>query len=159
MSAGDKQRHVLLGKREYDRAGQDPRFQAFLNRGFRVSFDYDIPYLGGYSQDGSVIYIDKDTPEEIKRGKRVYPVRPGGLIRGIICHEHWEKTCLDAWGWKYPEAHELATHAENEMARTQFGMDPDGYEKLWQPIIKAAEKKLHMAGIQLPPDLDPRPYQ
>jgi hypothetical protein len=159
MSFGDRSYHVRLGEREYDRAQRDARFQAFLNRGFRVSFDYDIPYLGGYSRDGSIIYVDRDTPLEIKRGKRIYRVRPNGLVRGLLVHEHWEKTALDAWGWKYPNAHGLATHAENKYARDVLQLDSDYYEKLWQPIIKAAEKKLNGADIQLPPDLDRTPYQ
>jgi hypothetical protein len=159
LSAGDKPHRVFLGDREYARALRDLRFQTFLNRGFRVSFDYDIPYLGGYSRDGSTIYVDRDTPTEIKRGKRVYPVRPHGIVRGIIVHEHWEKTALDAWGWKYAPAHELATHAENDFARAMLGMHPDDYENLWRPIIAAAEKKLRMPGMQVPPDLDWTPYQ
>jgi hypothetical protein len=81
MSAGDKRRHVLLGQRKYDRAQHDPRFQAILAHGFRVSFDYDVPYLGGYSRDGGTIYIDKDTPAQAARGKRVYQLRPDGLVR------------------------------------------------------------------------------
>jgi hypothetical protein len=89
MSTGDRLHSALLGNREYDRAQHDPRFQAFLNRRFRVSFDYDIPYLGGYSQNGSAIYIDKDMPDEIKCGKRVYTLRgPNGLVLGIVMHEH-----------------------------------------------------------------------
>jgi hypothetical protein len=40
-----------------------------------------------------------------------------------------------------------------------LGIDPQDYEKLWQPIIKAAEKKLRMPNIMLPPDLDRTPYQ
>jgi hypothetical protein len=159
MSAGDRTHHVLLGERDYDRARQDPRFLTFLNRGFRVSFEYDIPYLGGYSADGSVIYIDKDTPTEIRWGNRIFQVRgPNGLVLGIVTHEHWEKTSIDAWGWKYAAAHELATHAENEFARERLGIHPSDYEKLWQPVIRAAEKKLRMPNVALPPDLDRTPY-
>jgi hypothetical protein len=159
LSAGDKRHHVLAGERDYGRALHDPRFQAFLNRGFRVSFDYDVPYLGGYSQDGATIYIDRDTPAEIKQGRKIYQVRPDGLVRGIIVHEHWEKTALDAWGWKYPSAHKLATYAENKFARTVLGINPDDYESLWEPIIKAAERKLQIREIALPLNLDRTPYK
>lgn len=159
MSVGDRRHHVLLGEREYDRAQRDPRFQAILARAFNVSFDYDIPYLGGYSQDGATIYIDKDTPAQAKRGKRIYQLSPDGLVRGIIVHEHWEKTALIAWGWRYAEAHELATHVENRFARDELGLDPADYESIWHPIVKLAERKLRMPNISLPPDLDRTPYQ
>jgi hypothetical protein len=158
MSAGDKHHHVLRGEREYDRALHDPRFQALLARGFVVNYDYDIPYLAGYSRDGGTIYIDKDTPAEAKRGKRIYLLRPDGLIRGLCVHEHWEKTALTAWGWQYAEAHELATHAENRFAHDVLGLDPADYESVWQPIIRIAERKLRMPNIALPPDLDRTPY-
>jgi hypothetical protein len=159
MSAGDRHHHALLGEREYDRALHDPRFQAVLARGFAVSFDYDVPYLGGYSRDGGTIYIDKDTPEQIKRGKRIYRLRPNGLVRGILTHEHWEKTAMLAWGCGYDPAHELATHAENRFARDVLGMDPAEYEDVWKPVIRMAEKKLHAQAAQLPPDLDRTPYE
>ena len=123
-----------------------------------MSFDYDIPYLGGYSRDGTTIYIDRDTPAGIKRGRRVYHLRPHGLVGGICVHEHWEKTAMTAWGWNYPEAHELATHAENLFARDVLKLDPDEYEAVWHPVIRAAEKKLRMVGIALPGDLDRTPY-
>jgi hypothetical protein len=158
MSAGDHHAHRLLGERDYNHALNDPRFQALLARGFRVSYDYDVPYLGGYSQDGATIYIDRSTPPEIKRGKRIYPLRPDGLVRGIITHEHWEKTAMLAWGWGYAESHELATHAESHFARDVLQMDPDEYEDVWRPVIKQAERKLHAQAVQLPPDLDKTPY-
>src|SRR5947209_3604355 len=140
MSAGDRHQHVFFGERNYDRALRDPHFQAVLNRGFRVSYDYDIPYLGGYSQDGSTIYVDRDTPAQIKRGRRIYQIRPDGLVRGICVHEHWEKTAMLVWGWGYPESHELASHAENHFAEETLRMDPAEYEELWKPIIHMAEK-------------------
>jgi hypothetical protein len=166
MSAGDKHHSERLGERELDHADNDPKFQALLARGFAVSFDYDIPYLGGYSQNGATIYIDKDTPEQLKLGRRVYQLKgPQGLVRGIITHEHWEKTAMLAWGWGYDPAHELATHAENRFARDALGIPPAEYEEAWAPVIRMAEKKLNaqppdqVRGAQLPPDLDRTPYE
>jgi hypothetical protein len=160
MSFGDRHGHGAekLGEREYDRAMRDLRFQAILSRGFHVSYDYDIPYLGGYSRDGATIYVDRDTPAEIKRGRRVYAIRPSGLVRGILVHEHWEKTAMLVWQWGYAPSHELATHAENCFACDVLAIDPGEYEDVWRPIIKLAEKKLHAQAAQLPPDLDRTPY-
>jgi hypothetical protein len=158
MSFGDRHVHKRLGERMFDRAMRDLRFQALLARGFTVSFDYDIPYLGGYSRDGSTIYVDRDTPAEIQRGKQSYPVRPHGLVSGILIHEHWEKTAITAWDFDYEAAHELATHAEHRYAREQLRLEPDLYEALWRPIIRVAEKKLLGRPLLLPPDLDMMPY-
>src|SRR5438067_2366531 len=54
------------GERNYDRALKDARFQAVLNRGFRVSYNDDVTYLGGYSQDGSTIYVDRHCPAKAR---------------------------------------------------------------------------------------------
>jgi hypothetical protein len=159
VSKGDHRHRVLLGEREYDRALRDPRFAAVLARAINVNYDYDVPYLGGYSQDGATIYVDRDTPAETKRGKRLYQLRPQGLVSGILVHEHWEKTAITAWRWSYREAHELATHAENHFAREVLQMDPGEYEELWVPIIHRAERKLHAQTTQWPPDIDRTPYQ
>ncbi len=156
MSAGHGAKRVHLGEDEYNKALHDPRLQALLSRGFQVNDQYDIPYLGGYSRDGATIYLDKDVPPQFKNGNRTYPGQM--LMHGVIVHEHWEKSILDAWGWKYPEAHELATHAEHIFVREQLGIDPDDYEKMLHPVIKNAEKKLGRKDIQLPPDLDPAAY-
>jgi hypothetical protein len=161
MSFGDRASHVGARfdvERLYAKALNDPRFQAVLNRGFAVSFDFDIPYLGGYSVDGSKVYIDRDTPPQISRGKHVFPVRPQGLVQGIVVHEHWEKTALAAWGWDYARAHELATHAEHLYVRSTLDIEDELYEALWHPLIKLAERKLKASDVQLPPDLDRTPY-
>ena len=158
MSAGDHHTHRLLGEREYDRALDDPRFQAVLARGFAVSYDYDIPYLGGYSLDGATVYIDRDTPDEWRRAGRVYPLRPRGLVSSILVHEHWEKTALAAWGCSYADAHALATHAEHLYVRDVLRLNADDYENISHPIIRAAEKKLRRSDILIPDDLDPTPY-
>ena len=158
MSFGDRHVHQRLGERIYDRAMRDPRFQALLARGFATSFDYDIPYLGGYSRDGSVIYVDRDTPAAIQRGRRAYAIRPHGLVNGILIHEHWEKTALAAWGFDYDAAHELATHAEHRYVRDRLGLDPTLYEEIWRAVIRMAERKLGRRDVLLPPDLDLTPY-
>jgi hypothetical protein len=160
MSVADKHTHALhVGEREFDKAKNDPRFQAIVARGFDVSYDYDVPYLGGYSTDGLHIYIDRDTPEQITRGKRVYALRPNSLIRGICVHEHWEKSVMLAWGFGYAEAHELATHAEHHFVREVLGMDPAEYEDVWRPLIRLAERKLGRKDMLRPPDFDITPYR
>jgi hypothetical protein len=159
MSAGHGRARYHLGERDYDKAKNDPRVQALLAREFSVNYDYDIPYLSGYNKAGSVIYVDRDTPETLKRGKRVYPFRPKGLVRALFVHEHWEKSLLIAYGWGYDQAHELATHAEHHFVREVLDIDPDEYEEAIAPLIRMAEKKLHAQAAKLPPDLDRTPYK
>jgi hypothetical protein len=158
MSAGHGHAHVRLGERDYDKALHDPRLQTLIAREFSVNYDYDIPYLSGYNKAGSVIYVDKDTPGQIKRGNRVYPFRPDGLVRALIVHEHWEKSALTAYNWTYAPAHELATHAEHHYVRDVLHIDPEEYEEAIAPLISMAEKKLHAQAAKLPPDLDRTPY-
>jgi hypothetical protein len=159
MSFGDRRVHERLGERVYERARNDPRFQAILVRGFVTSYAFDVPYLGGYSRNGATVYVDRDTPAAVQSGRKVFAVRPRGLVQGILIHEHWEKTAIDAWRFDYDAAHELATHAEHHFVREKFGMEPDEYEALWRPIIHMAEQKLAKPDVMLPPDLDPTPYR
>jgi hypothetical protein len=63
----------------FDRAMRD------LSRGFAVSH-YDIPCLGGYSRDGATIYVDRDTPDQIKQGNRVCPIRPSSAPTAWCIH-------------------------------------------------------------------------
>jgi hypothetical protein len=85
--------HIRLGEREYDRAVYEVCFQPILSRRFNGSVDFDIPYLdlGWYSQDVVMIYVPRDVPPEVKRGKSIYPIRSSGLVRGSFIHEHCEK--------------------------------------------------------------------
>jgi hypothetical protein len=53
--------------------------------------DWDLPYLGGYSIDGKLIYIDRDMPASFPWLSKQIETR-----RFIILHEKVEKALIDA---------------------------------------------------------------
>ena len=74
----------------------DPRFRARMAKVNTIPIinKYDVPYLGGYSQDGKKVYIDRHIPLKFM-GKDIGP-----LIR---IHEVAEKALLDLFPIKYQE--------------------------------------------------------
>lgn len=131
----------------YRLALKDSCFQQWLKRQIRVSYQYEIPYLAGYSKDGHTIYIDRDFPSQ-----RGYPE----LVPGLVTHELWEKTAIDCWRLDYLPAHELAIVAENIVVRSVLKMDPRKYNAILKPAIKSDE--IDPKQVPLPPDLDMTPY-
>lgn len=137
-----------------DRVLRLPAVQERYWRPRRVDRSYDLPYLGGYSRDGSVVYIDRHFPEVLKfrDDGREYVVDPGE--RFIRMHEAWEWSIMDALNWEYGPAHRIAEAAEDR-AVMMAGLPRVGYERALRPYIKADE---HERLEKLPPDLDMRPY-
>lgn len=136
-------------EQELDRALADPKIQARLARLFRIDRSFDLPYVAGYSRDGSIIYIDRHFPTKLQVGSR-----SANFLQALATHEHTEKTLIDVYGWKYQQAHHLATMAEHRVVRA-LGFLPKEYEKAVQPYIKAdAHEKLK----RVPPQLDLTPY-
>src|SRR5574337_495914 len=59
----------------------------------------------------------------------------------------------------YPEAHEIATLAENHLVRTLYKTDPKVYQDALKPYIKDVGKANKEAtGADIPPGLDTKPY-
>lgn len=116
-----------------------------LHGPIQLSLDFDVPDLGGYSVDGKKIFIDKDAARQLDAKDK----------EGIIRHERTEKALIDALGYTYAAAHEMATTAEHEWVNTWAGNTPAAYESRLKPFIKRAEHEK----IQNPPlDLDCHPY-
>ena len=159
MSVGDPHEHDEIPDAQFIKAKDDPRFQAILARGFRVNYNYDIPYLGGYSLDGTIIYIDRDVPTSIRYKRQRIPLRPAGIVAGICVHEHWEKTAMLVFGWDYTRSHMLANRAEDDFVTDKLGMKMALYNGIWDPLIKISEHKLKRKDISWPPDLDKTPYK
>jgi hypothetical protein len=150
MSFGHRHDPTEIGQQHYMRAMANPQFTNVLRRPVTVNLSHDVPLLGGYSKNGRTIYIDKDAPQI-----------GGGLEKGIITHEHLEKTAKQVLGLRYHAkngSHELATAGEHDFVKNVLGMHPADYEKLWHPVIKHAESKMGRSNLNLPPDLDMEPY-
>ena len=64
--------------------------KALRRRVRRVSHDYDIPYIAGYSVDGKTIFIDRHLPRTIRWLLKTVRVEPF-----LLTHEIVEKALLD----------------------------------------------------------------
>src|SRR5574340_6864 len=59
----------------------------------------------------------------------------------------------------YPEAHEIATLAENHLVRTLYKVNPKVYQDALRPYIKeVGEANKEATGADIPPGLDTKPY-
>jgi hypothetical protein len=126
-----------------------------LESRFKVSYDYHVPYLAGYSVDGKTIYIDSRLPESVKKGFDCY--------RYIMLHECVEKILLlffknsRAAGKLYQLAHQMALRLEESAVTADHGAKGwKEYNSFMAHWIKMAEKEGY---DNLPPDLDDEPYE
>ena len=115
-----------------------------------VCCDYDIPYLAGYSIDGSVIYIDRHIPKEIKIGSKKVPI-----FDKLIMHEMVEKAIEDKYHIGYLFAHQIALRAEAALCEAD-GVEWNDYEDAMEVYIKKADKEELKI---VPDDLDLKPYE
>lgn len=115
----------------------------------KLDTSYDIPYLAGYSKDGTTIYIDKDVPRTFLQGDK-----RGSTYKYLLIHERKEKALMDAKGYNYQLAHQEALQAEREAVEAD-GFDwaaYNGFMETW--IKKTGDKRLR----NVPGDLDLKPY-
>lgn len=117
----------------------------------KVDTTYHVPYLGGYSKDGSTIYIDSRFPKTIKpNGKKSIDAH-----KYLVVHEVTEKH-LEDMGLDYNEAHNIA-EATQEAALKLDGHDPEDYYgiyyKTYNQVLRDFDPK------KVPEDLDLKPYE
>ncbi|MHB8392289.1 MAG: hypothetical protein ACYDBH_22375 [Acidobacteriaceae bacterium] len=135
MSAGAKDVRVA-----------DLTIPSWTSRPARLDVSYDIPYLGGYSEDGLTVYLDRRLPRYLDAVD---------VWRFIWVHERTEKALIDQFGWDYQRAHAAATQVEHEAVRA-YGINPAGYEDSLRPWIRSAD---HESVTRVPADLDLTPYE
>lgn len=117
----------------------------------KVSRDYDVPYLAGYSVDGKTIYIDRNIPITFttKSKKKVE------TKKYLVLHEAIEKALIDKLGLHYQFAHQIALRTE------LAAIMADSIS--WQEYNDFMEKLIKEVGDEqitsLPPDLDITPYK
>jgi hypothetical protein len=73
-----------------------------LGRRVRVSHDYDIPYIAGYSADGRTVFIDRHLPRTFRSWTQTIRV-----AQFLLVHEIIEKALLDELRLHYLHAHQL----------------------------------------------------
>jgi hypothetical protein len=85
---------------------------AVLRRVGKIDRSYDIPYIAGYSRDGSTVFIDRHMPRSfVYRGRRVL------TDRFLVTHEIVEKALLDQLSLHYLHAHQIALRIEQAAVR------------------------------------------
>lgn len=125
----------------------DPRFKRMVDRPHRISKEYDVPYLAGYSKDDKTIYIDRHLPAKMPDGKDPIP--------HLVVHEKVEKALEDLFNLPYQEAHHIALHFEQQSVE-KAGINWDSYSKFMDKYIKLdGHEKLQ----NVPKDLDLKPYK
>ena len=128
----------------------DRALDAVMRRVKNFDRKHDIPYLAGYSRDGTTIYIDRHMPRSFKFRGRVIETD-----RFLLLHEEVEKTLIDRLGLHYLHAHQIATRAEQAAVRAA-GVSWRAYDQFMQKYVKrAGDERL----TKVPADLDSKPYR
>ncbi|MDD2652247.1 MAG: hypothetical protein PHX44_04270 [Sulfurimonas sp.] len=116
-----------------------------------ISYDYDIPYLAGYSADGKTIYIDKivDLP------------RNSFDLQALSLHEYIEKSLFQSFKNRdnlYFKTHQIALRIEElfvSSLKNKIYWEEYQYTKMKYYIDKAANKLEY----DLPQKIDVTPYK
>jgi hypothetical protein len=123
---------------------------AVMKRVGKLDRAHDIPYLAGYSNNGKIIYIDRDMPTGFKFKGTWFETDPF-----LILHEEVEKTLIDQLDLHYLHAHQIATRAEQAAVRSA------GHAwKAYDDFMQANVKKIGVKNpTKVPADLDLKPYR
>jgi len=115
----------------------------------KVDTSYDIKYTGGYSKDGSVIYLDAHFPKKLLIGDKEVDT-----VESIAKHHELPEKWMCDEGYSYQYAHVIATGIERKYVES-LGVD-------WEAYSKEVEKYLHDTYARKleksPADLDISPY-
>jgi hypothetical protein len=115
-----------------------------------VNRSYDIPYLAGYSKDGSTVFIDRHLPRTLRVLTRKVRIDPF-----LLTHEIVEKALLDELRLHYLHAHQIAVRAERDAVKAA-GLS----WWVYQSVMKRYEKPIEQEKIQhVPASLDLTPYR
>jgi hypothetical protein len=121
---------------------------------YEVDHSRDVPYAGGNSLNGKIVYIDRILWDQLF----AYIVQVRGMtarqVAKAICeHEHseWAIEMGDNSVQIYPAAHEFATSKEHRYVR-MLGIDPERYEECLKPALRdCAERFIKAASKANPP--------
>jgi hypothetical protein len=115
-----------------------------------VNRAYDIPYLAGYSNDGSTVFIDRHLPRTLRFLTRRVRIDPF-----ILTHEIVEKALLDELRLHYLHAHQIAVRAERDAVKAA-GLSWWVYQSVMKGYAKPIEQEKL---INVPSSLDLTPYR
>lgn len=150
MTTGHKAKAHKVSEAEVDRALSDPSVIADIKKKRTIDRDHDVVYLGGISQSGEVVYIDRHLPRYVEvDGKKI------DTDETLPPHEIVEHALMRILGFKYAKAHAIATLVEHRKLE-MMGVDRRSYEDVLRPYIRADE---HERLKKPPADLYLRPYE
>lgn len=120
----------------------------------RINREYDVPYLAGPSNDGSIVYIDRHVPKGFMDDGRMVRVDPFLAIHECVEQALMNKEDLPYFKGK-SAAHKIAT--DEEMAAVKRdGVSVSKYNSFMKKYVKEAEsEKIKYP----PPDLFKKPYE
>lgn len=123
-----------------------------MYKSIQVCKDYDVPYVGGYNTDGTIVYIDRHLPSTFLASTKVIV----DLHKYLIIHEITEINLIRNLDLSYNEAHKIAVGAE--MAALQKDGCP--VDEYYAHLYRHIDKKLLPQNIKnVALDLDLRPYR
>lgn len=156
MSAGHRHSGGFgLNSQALDRLLSNVEVQQHLFQPRKIDENFDIPYLGGYSNDGKTIYFDRHLPKTLtlEEDGRKIEINP---VDFLVLHESLEKALIDVLGYTYAQAHKAATAYERRGVLQRLGPSWwNVYQNKLDKYIKADE---HEKLKRVPPNLDMTPY-
>jgi hypothetical protein len=121
-----------------------------LLRRVKVSHDYDIPYIAGYSVDARTVFIDRHLPRRFQ-----WLMKKVRIASFLVTHEIVEKTLLDELRLHYLHAHQIAVRAERDAVKAA-GVSWWAYQRFMKKHEKAIEQEKL---VKVPATLDLTPYR
>lgn len=136
MSAGDVDNDAFSVEAVMAEFKNDAALTAYVQSAKYIDTQYDIPFVGGISNDGKTAYLDRHFP------------RHGTLSTGPIDfgyyigngHEAPEWYMVVMHGWSYVAAHHFANGVENMMV-TAAGHKPREYNAYIDRFIPKIERE------------------
>lgn len=114
------------------------------------NYNYDIPYLAGYSKDAKTLYIDRHVPTFFSYNSKRYHFH-----KFLLRHESVEKAAIIELKLGYKAAHKIARKAEYGAVKAA-GIPLKFYREYCGRWIKrAGHEKLN----KVPKELDLLPYR
>ena len=111
---------------------------------------YDIPYIAGYSRDGSTVFIDRHLPRSFRWLAKTVRVEPF-----LLTHEIVEKALLDELRLHYLHAHQIALRAERDAVKAA-GVSWWAYQRFMKQHERPIEEEVL---LRVPAALDLTPYR
>jgi hypothetical protein len=115
-----------------------------------VNRDYDIPYIVGYSRDGSAVFIDRHLPRSFRWLAKTVRVEPFCLPRKSL-----RKRLLDELRLHYLHAHQIALRAERDAVKAA-GVSWWAYQRFMKQHARPIEEEVL---LRVPAALDLTPYR